>query len=75
MGDMRNAHEILTWKPRNRRPLGRLRRKFGGDIEIDLIELEREGVDWTQLAQDNIMADFCELDDEPSSHIKATPFN
>jgi hypothetical protein len=35
MGEMRNACDILVWKPEGKRPLGRTRRRWE-DVRLDL---------------------------------------
>jgi hypothetical protein len=35
MGDIRSAFKIFSGKPEGRRPLGRLRHKWEGNIKID----------------------------------------
>jgi hypothetical protein len=52
MGDKRNACRTLVGKPEGRRPLGRLRRRWGDNIKMDLREIGWDGVDWVDLAQD-----------------------
>jgi hypothetical protein len=44
--------EFLVIRPERERPFGRLMRKLGYNIEMHLKEVEWEGVDWIQLAQD-----------------------
>jgi hypothetical protein len=39
-------------KPEGKRPLGRLRRRWGGNIKMDLVEIGWGGVDWIGLIQD-----------------------
>jgi hypothetical protein len=39
-------------KPEERRPCGRLRRKWKDNIKMDLQEVGWEGMDWVDLAQD-----------------------
>jgi hypothetical protein len=39
-------------KPEGKRPLGRPRRRWVGNIKMDLIEIGCGGVDWFDLAQD-----------------------
>jgi hypothetical protein len=51
-GEKRNACRILVGEPERKRPLGRPRRRWEGNIEIDLREIEWNGMDWTDLAQD-----------------------
>jgi hypothetical protein len=51
MGEMRNAYKILVGKPEGKRPLGRSRHRWEGNIRMDLREVMWEGVDWMYLAQ------------------------
>jgi hypothetical protein len=39
-------------KPERKRPLGRPRRRWVDNIKVDLREIERDGMDWIDLAQD-----------------------
>jgi len=50
IGDMRNAYKILVGKPEGKKPRGRHRRRWEGNIRLDLREIGREGVDWIHLA-------------------------
>jgi hypothetical protein len=43
--------QVLVRKPEGKRPLGRLRRKWEGNIKMGLQEVEW-GMDWFELAQD-----------------------
>jgi hypothetical protein len=52
MGEMRGAYNILVGKPERRRPLGRPRRRWEGNIKMDLREIRFGDVDWIQCAQD-----------------------
>jgi hypothetical protein len=51
MGENRNACRILVGKPEGRRPLRRLRRRWVGNIKMDLREIGWDGMDWIYLAQ------------------------
>jgi hypothetical protein len=52
MGEKRNVYKILVGKLEGKRPLGRPRRRWMDNIEIDLREIEWGGIDWIDLAQD-----------------------
>jgi hypothetical protein len=51
-GERRNAYGILVGKPEGRSPLGRRRRRWLNNIKMDLTEIEWDGIDWIDLAQD-----------------------
>jgi hypothetical protein len=51
MGPTRN---ILPGKPQEKRPLGRPRRRWEHDTEMDVEGIGYEDVDWIPLAQDRI---------------------
>jgi len=44
----------MSWagKPEEKRPLGRPRRRWKDNIRMDLQEVECEGVEWFEVAQD-----------------------
>jgi hypothetical protein len=48
MGEKRNAYRLLV----GRRPLGRSRRRWVGNIKMNLLEMGWGGVDWIGLALD-----------------------
>jgi hypothetical protein len=52
MGEKRNVYRILMGKPEGKRPLGRPRRRWEGNIRMDLREIGCGGMDWIDLAQD-----------------------
>jgi hypothetical protein len=52
MGGKRNVYRLLVGKPEGKRPLGRLRRRWIGNIKMDLSEIGVSVVDWIGLAQD-----------------------
>jgi hypothetical protein len=52
MGEKRNVYRLLVGKPEGKRPLGRPRRRWISNIKKDLLEIEVNGVDWIDLAQD-----------------------
>jgi hypothetical protein len=52
MGEKRNAYRILVGQPEEKRPLGRPRCRWVGNIKMDLREIRSDGVDWIDRAQD-----------------------
>jgi hypothetical protein len=50
-GDKRNAYRLLVGNPEGRRPLRRPRRRWLGNIRMDLVEVCWGDVDWSGLAQ------------------------
>jgi hypothetical protein len=52
MGEKRNVYRLLVGKPKGKRPLGRLRRRWIDNIKMDLLEIGLSVVDWVGLAQD-----------------------
>jgi hypothetical protein len=50
MGEMRNMYKILVGKPERKRPLGRHRRRWEGNIKIDLRKTGVVCVDCIHLA-------------------------
>jgi hypothetical protein len=49
MGEMRNGNRILVGKPDGKRPLGRPRLRWQGDIKIDLRETVGIGFIWLRI--------------------------
>ena len=52
MGDERGVYRVLVGKPEGKRPLGRHRRRWVGNIRMDLQEVGCGFMDWIGLAQD-----------------------
>jgi hypothetical protein len=52
MGKKRTAYRILVGKPVGKRQLGRPRRKWMDNINIDLREIGWDGMDWIDVSQD-----------------------
>ena len=52
MEEGRGVHKVLVGKPEGKRPLGRPRRRWEGNIKMDLKEMGRGCGDWMGLAQD-----------------------
>jgi hypothetical protein len=45
MGEKRSAYRILLGKPEGKRPMGRPRRRWVNNIEMDLREIGWDGMD------------------------------
>jgi hypothetical protein len=52
MGEVRGAYNILVGRPEGRRPLRRPRRRWEGNIKMDLRKIGFGGVDCIHWAQD-----------------------
>ena len=52
MKDGRNGYKILTGKPTGKRPLGRPRRRWEGNIRMYLEEIDMNAGNWVDSAQD-----------------------
>jgi hypothetical protein len=52
MGVKMNAYRILMGEPEGKRPLGRPKRRLVDNIKMDLREIEWDGMDSIDLAQD-----------------------
>jgi hypothetical protein len=53
-GERRGAYRALVGKPEGRRPLGRPRRRWEGNVKMDLREMGW-GTDWIDVSQDRDM--------------------
>ena len=51
MGDRTDANRILVGRPEGMRTFGRPRRRWEGNIKIDLQDVGWGGMDWTDLAE------------------------
>jgi hypothetical protein len=54
MGEGRGAYRVLVGRPEGKRPLGRPRRRWEDNIEMDLRETGIDGANWIQPAQDRV---------------------
>jgi hypothetical protein len=52
-GEKRNVYRVLVGKPEVKKPLGRPRRRWMDSIKLELVGIERGGVDWIGLPQDS----------------------
>jgi hypothetical protein len=52
VGAVRGAYNILVGRPEGRRPLGRPRRRWEDNTEMDLKEIWFGDVDWFHLVRD-----------------------
>jgi hypothetical protein len=52
MGEKRNVYRLLVRKPKEKRPLGRPRRRWIDNIKMDPLEIGLNDVNWIGLAQD-----------------------
>ena len=52
VGEGRVVHRVLVGKPEGKRPLGRPRHRWEGNIKMDLQEVGGGCGDWMELAQD-----------------------
>ena len=52
MGERRGVYRVLVGKPEGTRQLGRSRRRWKDNINMDLQEVGCRGMDWMELAQD-----------------------
>ena len=50
--ERRGVYRVLVGKPEGKRPLGRPRRRWEINIQMDLQEMVRGCGDWMELAQD-----------------------
>jgi len=51
MGEKRGVYRVLVGKPEEMKLLGRSRRRWEDNIEMDLQEVRCGGMDWIELAQ------------------------
>jgi hypothetical protein len=52
MGEKRNAYRMLVGKPDGKRPLGKTKHRWVGNIKRNLRKIRWDGVDWIDIAQD-----------------------
>jgi hypothetical protein len=49
-----DAYRVLVGRPEGKRPLGRPRRRWEDNINMDLEEIVIDGANWIRLAQDRV---------------------
>jgi hypothetical protein len=54
MGEGRSVYRVLVGRPKGQRPVGRPRCRWEDNIKMDLREIEINGENWIQLAQDRV---------------------
>jgi len=54
MGEGRGIYRVLVGKPKEKKPVGRPRRRWENNIKMDLQAVECGGMDWIELAQDGV---------------------
>jgi hypothetical protein len=59
IGEGRGVYRVLVGRPEGKRPQGRLRRRWEDNIKMDLREIEIDGANWIQLAQDRVQWRAC----------------
>jgi hypothetical protein len=47
-------YKIVIWKPEWKRPPGKRGYRWEDNVKVDLKEIEREVVDWIELAQNGV---------------------
>jgi hypothetical protein len=54
VGEGRGVYRVLVGRPEGKKPLGRPRCRWEGNIKMDLREIGIDGANWIQLAQDRV---------------------
>jgi hypothetical protein len=54
MGEERGVHRVLVGRPEGKRPMGRPRRRWEDNINMDITEIVIDGENWIQLSQDRV---------------------
>ena len=73
--ESRGVYRVLMGKPKETRQLGRPRRRWEDNIEMDIQEVGCGGMDWIELAQDrDRRRELGECGNEHSGSIKCGEF-
>jgi hypothetical protein len=75
MGRGRSVCRVLVGRPEGKRPLGRPRRRWEDNIKMVLRETYIDGAKWVRLAQDRVLASFCEHGNEPTGSTKKAGYS
>jgi hypothetical protein len=59
MGEGRGVYRVLVGRPEGKRPLGRPRRRWEGNIKMDFREMGIDGANWIQLAKERVQWRAC----------------
>jgi hypothetical protein len=54
IGEWRGVYRVLIGRPEGKRPLGRPRRRYEDNIEMDPREIGIDGAKWIRLVQDRV---------------------
>jgi hypothetical protein len=54
MGERRGVYRVLVWRSEGKRPLGRPRRMWEDNTEMELREIGIDEANWIRLAQDRV---------------------
>jgi hypothetical protein len=54
MGKIRNEYKVLVGKPGGKRPLGKFRLRWEGNIKMHLMEVGWEDVGWIRLTEGRV---------------------
>jgi hypothetical protein len=54
MVEGRGVYRVLVGRPKGKRPLGRPRRRWEGNIKLNVREIGIDAANWIQLAQDRV---------------------
>jgi hypothetical protein len=55
MGEGRSVYKVLVGRPEGKRPLGRRRRRWEDNINVDLRKIGIDGANWIRLAEDRVL--------------------
>jgi hypothetical protein len=53
-GEGRGVYRVLVGRPEGKRPLGKPKRRWEGNIKLDLREIGIDGANWIRWAQDRV---------------------